>query len=287
MSGLQGLPGLTFAVAPVPAREIGAQGRLEWLALSALRIDASYQRHVLETGKANIRRMIERFSWALFGVLVVGERGGGAYAIIDGQHRATAAKLHGGIAKVPCLILTGGVEDEARAFSAINGNVTRIHALQAFRAAVAAKDAGAVELVELCRAAGVTIAPYPKGALEPGETFALGTLKKALAQHTAGLLRVGLKLLRACDPGAGLSAHEIAGTIALLAKEPALAGAGEQLAAYLAARGGLAQLTVRAVKRRASYGGTLATNFENVLRGAIGEAKSNRAAPMARLMAGR
>lgn len=291
-SELRKLPVLQFATRPVPAPSAGAQGRLVWLSLDDLFIDADYQRDILDTGKGNIRRMIEGFSWALFGVLVVGERSdlGHAsprYAIIDGQHRATAAKSHGGIKKVPCLVLAGGVEDEARAFAAINGNVTRIHALQSFRAAVAAKQPEAVAIVTLCRRAGVTIAPYPKMEMQPGETMALGAIRKAIKQHGEPMTLRALKLLRAASPEHGLGASVISGAIALFAKEPELAADPEKQGAYLRTKGGFIALLARADKRRAGYGGTMVLNFAAVLRAALFDAQRNAGAPMQRMMAGR
>jgi hypothetical protein len=204
MSTLQPLPRLTFIPPPVPSADIGDMGELKWLPLSALAIDPAYQRAILDSGKANIRRMIEGFSWLLFGVLVVARRpdsanGGRQFAIIDGQHRATAALLHGAIGEVPCLVLRGGQEAEARAFSAINGNVTRIHVLQSFRASVAAGDGEARRLVMLCGRGGVTIAPYPKAELLPGETLALGTLRTCAKRYGEDVLVAALTLLRAAD----------------------------------------------------------------------------------------
>lgn len=293
MSELQPLPSLRFEQRPVPAAAIGARGRLEWIKLESLSIDPEYQREILDTGKSNIRRMIEGFSWALFGVLVVGVRDNGMssassrYAIIDGQHRATAAKMHGGIDRVPCIVLAGGVEEEARAFSAINGNVTRIHALQSFRASVAAKNPDSVALVALCRRADVTIAPYPKMELAPGETMALGAVRKASKAHGDAMVVRALKLLRAASPQEGLGAAAITGAVALFGKEPALAADPDKRGAYLRDRGGLAQLMARADKRRATYGGSMILNFAAVLRVALLDAQRASPATMARMMAGK
>lgn len=285
MSALQPLRSLRFEPPPFPARNIGARGKLEWIKLSELSIDAAYQREILDSGKSNIKRMIEGFSWALFGVLVVGAREGGHYTVIDGQHRATAAKMHGAIVSVPCVVLAGGVEEEARAFAAINGNVTRIHALQSFRASVAANMLDSVALVALCRRADVTIAPYPKMELAPGETMALGAVKKAIAKHGDAMVLRALKLLRHASPDDGLGAAAISGAVVLFAKEPELAADPEKRGDYLRDRGGLTQIMVRAEKRRVTYGGTMIMNFAAVLRVMLLDAQ--RGAPMARMMAGK
>ena len=287
-NALQPLPKLAFVPPPMPSAEIGDMGELRWLPLTALFVDPVYQRAILDSGKANIRRMIEGFSWLLFGTLVVARRGDARFAIIDGQHRATAAALHGGISEVPCLVLRGGIEAEARAFSAINGNVTRIHALQSFRASVAAGEPAARALVALCSASGVTIAPYPKQDLNPGETFALGTLRTSAKRYGTDVLAAALRLLRAADASAGLSAAAIMGAADALHHNPAWAREPARFGPMLTARGGgLAALTERARARRAARGGPEWTNFAAVVTERLGFAERNAGVDLKRLMAGR
>jgi hypothetical protein len=288
MSALQGLPRLNFQPAPVPAADIGDKGELVWLPLKSLAIDPVYQRAILDSGKANIRRMIEGFSWLLFGTLVVARRGRSTYAVIDGQHRATAALMHGRIRDVPCLVLKGGIEAEARAFSAINANVTRIHALQSFRASVAAGDIVSRNLVAICARANVSIAPYPKPDLDPGETMALGTVRICLRRHGEKLLVAALKLLRAADGDAGLGASSVMGTCDALSKNEAWAKDPERSGASLTARGGgLAAVVERARARKATRGGPEWVNFSAVVSERLGTAQRNSNIPMSRLMAGR
>ena len=287
MIKLRPLDQLQFAVKPVPARDIGPQGELRWIKISQLRIDPDYQRAILDSGKANIRRMIEGFSWLLFGAIVVAKRGGGHYAIIDGQHRATAAMLHGGIETVPCLVMTGAPKDEARAFSAINGNITRIHTLQSFRAKVAAGDSAALELVAICAHAAVTIAPYPKPDLRPGETMSLGTIHAAIKHYGADALMAALTLLRVADPESGLSAPAIMGSAHTMAKHPPWTRQAATLGEKLAARGGAAKLVPQARQRKATRGGTEWANFAALIESAIMMTERAAAIPLNRLMAGR
>lgn len=287
MSTLRPLENLKYPVLIKPAADIGTPGELKWIELSRLYVDPTYQRAILDSGKANIRRMIEGFSWLQFGTLTVGVRPEGKFAIIDGQHRATAARLHGGIKSVPCLVLTGGPRDEARAFSSINGNVTRIHALQSFRAKVAAGDAGAVELVQICRKADVTIAPYPKTELNPGETLALGAVRAAIARHGERFLVGALRILRAADPDAGIGAPPIIGTAYALTKKPEWIRDAEKLGRALAARGGAKRLQGEAQKRRLTRGGTEWSNYAALIADAITMAQRAGSIPASRLMAGR
>jgi hypothetical protein len=289
MSDLFPLKSLTFADRPVPSSDIGAPGELCWLPLDRLRIDPAYQRVVLETGKANIRRMIEGFSWLLFGTLTVAKRGRDLYAIIDGQHRATAAMLHGGIEAVPCLILKGGQAEEALAFSAINGNVTRIHALQSFRALATSGEESALALIAICAEGGASIAPYPKGDLKPGETMALRTLRVCLRRHGEAVLIAALKVLRVAEPGAGLSASAIMGMCDALSKRSpdAVGIKPEKLGGLLAGRGGVSALSEKAIKRKAARGGTEWANFSAVVIEALSVTERSAGVPMSRLMAGR
>lgn len=49
---------------------------------------------------------------------------GGQWAIVDGQHRTTAAVLRG-IEKVPCQVVQADRIQQAAAFAAVNGSVTK------------------------------------------------------------------------------------------------------------------------------------------------------------------
>jgi hypothetical protein len=287
MSDLQPLQKLQFAQRPVPASDIGDKGELAWLPLSQLYVDPAYQRAILDSGKANIRRMIEAFSWLQFGTLVVSRRTPSRYAVIDGQHRATAAMLHGGIDKVPCLILKGGREAEARAFAAINGNVTRIHPLQSFRANVAAGDGAAREIVDLCARGGVTIAPYPKMDPDPGETMALGSIRQVRKNYNDAILIAAFKLLRAAEPEAGIGAAAIIGAAKTLSVNPQWARDPKLYGGKLADRGGIAALSTKARARKATHGGPEWSSFHAVLTDAVNLAIRTAGLPLNKMMAGR
>lgn len=289
MSDLLPLQKLIFFPAAVPTPNTGDRGELVWLPLSKLRVDHSYQRAILDNGKANIRRMVEGFSWQLFSAIVVARRPGGVYAIIDGQHRATAALNHGGIREVPCLIVTGGVEAEARAFSAINSNVTRVLLQQAFRAKVTAGDTTAVALVNLIAKAKVTIAGFPTMVtmLKPGETNAIGALKKCSRLYGEKILLTALEALRSMDAGAGLTAPAIVGACQTLNQRPEFQATAVNLAGKIAAPGKLADLEQKARLRKEQRGGLLTGNFCAIFTDALVMAQRTGGQDMKRLMAGR
>lgn len=288
MSALVPLQVLKFARTPRPSVEIGKGGELRWVPLKHLFIDPAYQRAILDSGKANILKMVEEFSWTKFGVLDVTRRGKDRYAVIDGQHRATAALIHGGVREVPCLILERTPAEEARAFAAINHNVTRIHPLQTFRAAVSGGDPEAMSVAKACAEAGVTIAPYPKNELRPGETMALGAVRACMKLRGAETLITALMILRAADPQSGLSAVAVKALCDAAPKHPEwhkdAAKCGEALTRT---GGGLAALTSEAQHRKLARGGTLAVNFAALAEARIAAAWRTMHVPLNRLMAGR
>lgn len=123
-----------YAKLKVP-NTFGNVPRLEWLSISQLVVDPEYQREISYVGRKNIRHIAEHFNWSMFGTVMVAAIGGSQFAIVDGQHRATAAALCG-IEKVPCQIVDALRGEQAAAFRAINGNTTRPHTIQLFHASV-------------------------------------------------------------------------------------------------------------------------------------------------------
>jgi len=116
-------------------------------------------------------------------VIVAPIGAGDFFVIVDGQHRATAAKL-AGAKKVPCCIVTADRQKQARAFAAINGSVTRMQPVQLHRAAVLAGDAAALRIESLAKAGGARIlrSPTPVTRMRPGDTQALETLARCDAR---------------------------------------------------------------------------------------------------------
>jgi len=202
-----------------------AVGELAWLDLRDLRIDPKYQRPIGPKGEKNIRQVIENFSWSLFSPLVVCAREGGLYAVIDGQHRAIAARTHGGIEKVPCLVIRGDRADEAKAFSVINGAVTAIAEQQIWHARLMAGDSVAVRLSRVLEKVGVTIprGTKPLSGMVPGETLAIGALEKAFKSWGPEVLELALRTV--VDTGGGnpglLRAPIVTATTSVLAANPA------------------------------------------------------------------
>jgi protein gp37 len=129
-------------------------------------------------GANNILAIAPAFKWAKFAPVVVAPIAGNLFAIVDGQHRTTAAALRG-FESVPCVIIAPDEADQADAFVAINANVTAMSPLQLHAARLAAGSKEAAALTEVCSEAGVTICRYPVPAnkIKPGETLAVAMLQ--------------------------------------------------------------------------------------------------------------
>lgn len=205
---------------------------LGWVATSSLVIDTDYQRDVGLAGKAHIQRIAEKFSWAKFAPLIVAPTGDGRFAIIDGQHRATAAKARA-LSKLPALIIPISPEEQASAFAAINGNVTPISSMHVFKAALAAGEQWARDIEDCAGAAGVRVLRYPKPVNVIGafETMAVTAIRKGIATHGAAIVTTALKAAMTRPAPGLLNQHVIKMMIALAARYVPAKGEDEFIAA--------------------------------------------------------
>jgi hypothetical protein len=195
------------AVTELPKpQDLGPRPKLAWVPARMMLVDAAYQRTIESIrSQALIQKIAREFSWHHFQPLIVSERRVGGttlYAIIDGQHRHAAAVLLG-IDELPCSVVKlDTTVEEADSFVRVNSDRVPVMAVQLFWSKVAAEDPGALKIKHVCDQAGVTIAKRtkPPNQLAPEETFALGTITKALDKYGAEATIGGLKLLRAAYP---------------------------------------------------------------------------------------
>jgi hypothetical protein len=188
--------------------QAGRPPKLDFLHLAKLRIDDTYQRQIERRGLATIGRICNEFDWNRFAPLIVARIPGEEelYAIIDGQHRATAALLRG-FDLVPCAIVNATALEQPGIFAAVNGNVTPVTIFQLFKAARAAKAGWAVDVDQVCAEAGIVPLVYPKSRKEirPFETMAIGTLRHAIIRFGTSEVAAALKDARkhqgAAEPG--------------------------------------------------------------------------------------
>lgn len=208
-----------YAKLTVPTT-FGKVPKLEWLAISSLLVDPEYQREISHLGRKNIRHIAEHFNWSMFGTVMVAAVGGSRYAIVDGQHRTTAAALCG-IEKVPCQIVDAPRGEQAAAFRAINGNTTRPHTIQLFHASVTAGEPSALRLTEVCRKAGISI-PRSLQPLKDYQTFSVGSIGKGIERHGEAVVGMALRLIVHSGDGssAELNRTIIVSVIEVLARFP-------------------------------------------------------------------
>lgn len=209
-----------------PASEVGERPELQWLKISKLRIDPRYQRDIGQRGANNILAIAPAFRWAKFAPVIVAPIGEGLFAIVDGQHRTTAAALRG-FESVPCVIIAADGREQADAFVAINANVTAMSPLQLHAARLAAGDKAAGALTEVCLEAGVTICRYPVPAnkIKPGETLAVAMLQTVLEKFGREILVAALCCItqtRRGNPGM-IRKQIVEALCAILEAEPELA----------------------------------------------------------------
>lgn len=216
---------------------------LEWVSVSALVIDDRYQRPLGRSNWATIRRIARHFQWSRFSPLIVCPvspapgRWTSRYAIVDGQHRAHAA-LMAGIDEVPCLVSVSSPTEQAASFATINGSMTRVSALQVFRAAVASQEPWALEIVAVCDAAGceARTANNSTEYKKPGEVYATKALQDAVKRFGGAVVTGALTALRQSQAGGDA---EIWASVYLrvwlvcVGERPWLAGRVDDLAAFL------------------------------------------------------
>ena len=220
-----------FVKAP-RAHGFGVPPMLQWVRIDKLVVDDSYQRPIAGAGKTNVKRIASQFQWSCFAPAIVSPIEGGRFAIVDGQHRITAAAACG-FDEVPCQIIVADPAEQAAAFKAVNGNVTKMGRMAIHAAAVAAGDPTALILDEACRTGGVTLLRYPVQASEqkPGQTHAVQACAACLAQYGRDTLITALQCVTQTDnnePGI-LTGPLIKALCEVLAGEKAWRDAGERL----------------------------------------------------------
>lgn len=180
---------------PVPAKVTpGALPELKWLEIKSLMIDETYQRPIIGQGRKTIAKIMEGFRWNRFSPLIVTAVEGGKFAIIDGQHRATAA-LTLGLPKVPCQIVATAPKEAPAIFSAINGTITKLSPMALFKAARAAGEEWAMAADRVCRKAGLEPLTYPvqRSKQRPRQTMIVGTIANRIQKFGENIVALGLE----------------------------------------------------------------------------------------------
>lgn len=166
---------------PTQSFDPGPAPILQWIAVELLVVDTEYQREIGRRGAINVMQIAENFDWSKFAPVIVAPVEGGQFAIVDGQHRTTAAMLRN-IEQVPCQVVQANRAKQAAAYAAVNGNITKTTSQQLYHARVAASDPGAIEIAKVCAAAGVEVLrrSIPLAKMKVGQTQAIGALTRCL-----------------------------------------------------------------------------------------------------------
>ena len=250
----------------------GERAELCLLPLDRLVVDDRYQRQIGYDGRKNALRIAAAFDWRKFTPVIVTPLPDGYFAIIDGQHRATAALTRGDVGMVPCMVVQVTAAEAAEVFAAINGQVTRITALQLYAARVAAGDPSAHALQGVLDDAGVRVLRYkfPGGAYQVGDTLAIGTLESCLRKHGSDVLRAALlAITKSFDGNPGCLTAGIIGTMCqILADNRDWIGLGETLWEAMD-EANLADAEATAAGRAKSLGTARAVELRQMLEAVI------------------
>jgi hypothetical protein len=223
---------------PPSAIEAGPAPSLLWLKTVELVVDETYQRRISHAGRKAIQAIVDDFEWSRFSPVLVAPLEGGIYAIIDGQHRTTAAAVCG-FDMVPCQLVQADRRRQAAAFAAVNGRVQRISTMHVYHAAHAAEEGWAVAVGEVAAAAGVTILKYPIMAHSPARprhsTMSVRAIQRIVDKHdsvfAATVLRSITRSALGDDP-ATLGDRWISGIASALAERPRWAADEVRLQAF-------------------------------------------------------
>jgi len=198
---LHHLDASTFSM-PKSAFSPGPAPMLSWISTDKLVVDDTYQREMGRRGRHNVQHIAENFDWSKFAPVIVAPVEGGLYAVVDGQHRSTAAMMLD-IKEVPCQVVQADRAKQAAAYAAVNGNITKTTPQQLFHARLTAGYSMAVQLSEVCQAGGVTILRrnVVQAKMKIGETQAVGALQRCLRDFGRDTLITALQCITQTSDG--------------------------------------------------------------------------------------
>jgi ParB-like nuclease domain len=217
-------PDSDFSPGPAPI--------LEWIKIDHLVVDTDYQREIGRRGAINVNQIAEHFDWSKFAPVVIAPVEGGLFAIVDGQHRTTAAMLRK-IERVPCQIVQADRAQQAAAYAAVNGNITKTTAQQLYHAKLAANDPDALEISKICSSADVEVIRrnIPQSKLKVGQTQAIVSITRCAKLYGRDTLITALQCItQTADGNAGfVKATIIEALCQALHDVPAWRDAGDTL----------------------------------------------------------
>ncbi|MGR3593022.1 MAG: hypothetical protein ACU0BO_13745 [Limimaricola soesokkakensis] len=199
---------IDIADQPVP-NELPIEDRpaLQWIPIERLVIDDRYQRPLLEANWEIIRRIARSFTWTRFSPVMVAPVEDGRFALIDGQHRTHAAALVGHTAVPGAINHHLDPAAQAAAFAGINGDMTRVHPIQVFKAALAAGEAWAVECQQVVAKAGCQLMTVQASSekRQVRQVYAVSAIRQMVAAGHGELVTRSLTALARSTFGANFT----------------------------------------------------------------------------------
>lgn len=186
----------------------GSAPILQWVKITDLVVDDSYQRDLKIGNWKAIRNIARQFKWSRFSPVFVAPVEGGKYAIIDGQHRTHAAAICG-FGEVPCQIVQMERAEQAAAFAAVNGLVTKVSLWNIYKAALTAGEDWAVGCHKICTDAGCQLMTHNKGTddKKPGDVFSVSLIRQFYSSGKGHLVTLALSGVRRSEFGKEAAAY--------------------------------------------------------------------------------
>jgi hypothetical protein len=178
----------------------GSAPMLQWVKIELLVVDDAYQRELKPGNWKAIRAIAAEFRWSRFSPVFIAPIEGGKYAIIDGQHRVHAAAICG-FSEVPCQIVQMSIEEQAAAFAAVNGAVTKVTVWHIYKAALVAGEKWAVEADQLATEAGCKLMTNNAAAAEkkPGQIYGIRTFVSVMEEYDRSDVLASLTLMSSAE----------------------------------------------------------------------------------------
>jgi hypothetical protein len=184
--------------------KVERDARLRWVPIEKMKVSPLAQR---ELNQARVDHLAANFDLEQVGTPTVSERGG-AFYIIDGQHRIEALKAIGyGDQQVQCWTYTGLTEeDEAERFLKLNDTLG-VNAYSRYRVGVRAGREVECDIERVVRANGCVV------SLDqiPGAISAVGTLRRIYTRSGPKVLGRTLRLASTAYGDSGLVAPVLDG----------------------------------------------------------------------------
>jgi len=176
---------------------VGDRPTLEWVPIDQIVVDSNYQR---EIKPRLVEKILQKFSWAKFGAVVLSRQEDGRFTIVEGQHRWKAASLHPKIDAVPAVIVKhADIADEADSFLAINRDRMAVTSVEQYWAGLTAGDDTAIAISQVLHSAGCDVVPA-QGHYRPNLTNSISAIDRCLKRYGHGATRRALLVIRAAWP---------------------------------------------------------------------------------------